>query len=289
MLKRFCIATMVLMVTVMVTTSGFSTIIVGAKGGYFVWNPFLKDLLSEMSAMAGRDMGDVKKGTGVLAGPVFSVSLTDDLSLSVSGLFGIQDSQWKDDVVSGSNFEHSTNSFHEKRYDIDSAINYILTSNIKLFAGYKYQYVDVDTFDHFTVEYDTSSISSFQISSTRWKSRSHGPALGIGLSYPIDETYFITSNVSVIYFFPTTLDSKTKSKLNFTGTLEYDEYSSDIDISQWGINVEPAIGAKISESIIGTVGVRFQWLSMKLENSTFQSDRLNDYLYGIFVSVMYVY
>jgi|GEM_PF-7086039 len=36
MLKRFCIATIVFAVTVMVTTSGFSTIIVGAKGGYFV-------------------------------------------------------------------------------------------------------------------------------------------------------------------------------------------------------------------------------------------------------------
>ncbi len=287
MLKRFCIATIVFAVTVMVTTSGFSTIIVGAKGGYFIWRPFLKDI-------SAPGMKGVKDGTGALAGPVFSLSFTDDLSLSVSGLFGAQDARWDKDMVDGTDLVHRSYSFHEKRYDIDSAINYTITPNFKIFAGYKYQFVDVNKFKEFSLWYNTTQINSAGISSMRWKSHAHGPALGIGLSYPFNETYFITSNFSVIYFFNSNYDTKSNYKEISMGSITTGSDSEKLEFLQWGVNVEPAIGAKISESIIGTVGVRFQWLSMEMKDDkpkmdVEKGDRFNDYLYGIFVSVMYVY
>ncbi|MGQ9843577.1 MAG: hypothetical protein ACUVRK_08415 [Spirochaetota bacterium] len=62
---------------------------------------------------------------------------------------------------------------------------------------------------------------------------------------------------------------------------------------QYGINLEPSIGAKISQSVIGTVGARVVWTSYKLEDDHQQiklskGEVLNDYLYGIFVSVVYM-
>jgi hypothetical protein len=77
------------------------------------------------------------------------------------------------------------------------------------------------------------------------------------------------------------------------GSITTGSDSEKLEFLQWGVNVEPAIGAKISESIIGTVGVRFQWLSMEMKDDkpkmdVEKGDRFNDYLYGIFVSVMCV-
>lgn len=285
MVKRLCIATIVFTVTVMIATAGFSTIIVGAKGGYFVWSPFLKDI-------SAPGMKGVKNGTGALAGPVFSLSFTEDLSLSVAGLFGTQDALWDNDRLNSGNYEHRSYTFHENRYDIDSAINYALTSNIKLFIGYKYQFVDVNKFKEFVIRYTDTGLDNAEINSMRMKSHAHGPALGIGLSYPFNETFFATSNFSVIYFFNSDYDIKENHKY-ITNTIDTGSGSTTLDFLQWGVNVEPAIGAKISESIIGTVGVRFQWLSMSLKKDEGdmgdKGDQFNDYLYGVFVSVMYLY
>lgn len=55
----------------------------GIRGGYFAWQPFLKDI-------GASGMSDIKWGTGVLYGPIFSVMFTDELTLSVSSLMGKQ-------------------------------------------------------------------------------------------------------------------------------------------------------------------------------------------------------
>jgi len=56
---------------------------VGAKSGYYVWVPYFRD-------MKGSGIEDIDSGSGVLYGPVVSVLITPDLSLSVAGLFGSQ-------------------------------------------------------------------------------------------------------------------------------------------------------------------------------------------------------
>ncbi|MCX8125303.1 MAG: hypothetical protein N3F66_14235 [Spirochaetes bacterium] len=53
----------------------------GIRTGYFAWQPFLKDI-------SASGMNDIKWGTGILYGPIFSIMLTDDFSISVSTLFG---------------------------------------------------------------------------------------------------------------------------------------------------------------------------------------------------------
>ncbi len=59
----------------------------GVRAGYFAWQPFLKDI-------GASGMSDITWGTGMLYGPIFSVMFTDDLSISVSALFGKQSTHW---------------------------------------------------------------------------------------------------------------------------------------------------------------------------------------------------
>ena len=60
--------------------------IVGAKGGYSVWQPYFKDV--------GGFFENIETGTGVLYGPVLSAIITEDLSFSLAGLTGEQSTQW---------------------------------------------------------------------------------------------------------------------------------------------------------------------------------------------------
>ncbi|NMB65605.1 MAG: hypothetical protein GYA16_12135 [Spirochaetes bacterium] len=268
---------------VFVNSISFATIMIGAKGGYFFWRPMLKD--------SGADWASsVENGSGILAGPVISLSLSDDLALTIAGLFGNQSSNWDVNGTEGSNNIHGQYTFNAKRYDIDSAINYTLTPNIKIFAGYKYQYFNVD-FKQFKVGY-TNVIDFSSIEKVTYESPSHGPAVGIGLGTALNESYFITGNLSFIYFIQSSIDIKMNGK-EINTTINSYSGTESIDFVQYGINFEPAIGAKISESVIGTIGTRLVWTSYKLKEDHLQmglkkGDVWNDYLYGVFVSVVYM-
>jgi len=78
-----------------------------------------------------------------------------------------------------------------------------------------------------------------------------------------------------------------------TGVPSYEIRKVTLDATQFGVNFEPSVGAKISESVIGTLGARLVWTRMK-EKEDHPNDYIkkgdvwNDYLYGIFVSVMYM-
>lgn len=121
---------------------------VGAKGGYFVWRPLIKDVNADWAS-------SVKNGTGMLAGPIISLSVTKDLELTFAGLIGKQNSSWDENTMDGSNPVHAKYTWDAKRYDTDSAINYSLTPHIRIFAGYKYQYFNIE-FEQFQVSYNSS-------------------------------------------------------------------------------------------------------------------------------------
>lgn len=283
MVKKFYFI-MIMALFLLIHSMSFATVMLGAKGGYFMWRPMLKDAGADWSSSA-------KNGTGMLAGPVISLSLTDDLAVTVAGLFGKQSSSWDMDEISGTD-THGQYIFDAIRYDVDSALNYTLTPNIKIFAGYKYQYFNVD-FKQFVIQYSSSGVSYSSIETATYESPAHGPALGIGLATALNETYFITGNLSFIYFIQSSIDLKADGKeIDGSGIRPYLNKET-LKFVQYGINFEPAIGAKISESIIATLGARIVWTSytLKEDHSQMQlskGDVWNDYLYGVFVSVVYM-
>jgi hypothetical protein len=259
----------------------------GVKGGYFVWDPFIKRIgVSQFE--------QIDTGSGVLYGPVFSILFAADLSLSVSGLFGTQSAYWTSiDYYEGStNPRTGTFSLEMDRIDVDTALSYRLTENLKIFAGYKYQR-SVMTQEAVTYERGSSDITT-RYENVEITMPVNGPALGLGVSAPLGERYFLAANLSALYMI---------GKFDFKGyELEYQGSTpavpskdstnkiTGIKLNIRGINFEPTIGASMGDGMpIFTLGLRGQWSQTKIVDGDEIVDEekwCNDYQYGIFVSIV---
>jgi hypothetical protein len=266
--------------------------ILGAKSGYFIWKPYFKEV-----GAAGFDQ--MNEGTGVLYGPVVSLLFTPDLSLSASLLTGRQSAHWQAmmDDYSATQKVTGNYSFDVTRADVDSALSYQLTDNFKMFAGYKYFYLK---FKGKTTEIRTNlpgnSLAEIDVSKGDITTPFHGPALGVGFSQVLGGGYFITANISVAYM---------RGYFKFGSRVSYDYDGTNLvidppdppqrfDMKQIGFNFEPAVGINLGEGMpIITLGFRYQYLRLQFMEGTsgpdpMPDDWLNDYLYGAFVSVMYL-
>ena len=241
----------------------------------------------------------IDHGDGVLAGPVIGIPIGDMMSISLSGLFGKQSTHWSlpyDNRIfdTGSAIpSEGTYMFDEIRYDIDAALSFNVLEHVKIFAGYKYQYLDI-TFEFTEVRWDTNAIISYNTVNATFPS--HCIAAGVGLNYTFSDIFFVTGNLSLLYGlqseFDITLESEERDN---NGNLTSSSFKENkiFSFRLWGINAEPSIGAKIGSSLIGTLGARFQFLQYESERTEINTginkgDKLNDYLYGIFVGVMYL-
>ena len=82
--KLLIAAVMVFVISAPAFTMNF---IVGAKSGYYVWEPYIKDI-------GASGFAQIDQGAGMLYGPVISAMFTGDLSLSLAVLTGEQSTQW---------------------------------------------------------------------------------------------------------------------------------------------------------------------------------------------------
>lgn len=265
--------------------------IIGAKGGYYVWRPFLRDI-------PGNEFSTLESGTGALAGPILGISFTDDITFSVSGLFGEQTAQWSMGNTFNENdgkYESTTSYMREQRYDIDTALSYQILKDLRLFIGYKYQYLDVEWISARRQAGDATSMS-YQENTVEFKIPLHGIAMGGSYAVPISDLYFFSMTFSGLFMRGTFKYSSSATKYRtyestaITGTAQGE--SENIDMQQAGFNIEPAIGIRTGGPII-TLGVRYQYLRSQFYNrestsSDGPSDNwMNDHLYGVFIAVMF--
>lgn len=266
---------------------------IGAKGGYYVWRPFFRELDAAF-------MNDIEDGQGALYGPIFSLIITPDISISAAVLTGKQSAHWYspnqydpdlDLKKSGTYFVDT------KRTDYDSAISYRIIRNLKIFVGYKYH--DIKSKFTYTERRYGDNEKVVHEQELNIKTPSHGPALGIGLSFPIGN-YFIAANISGLYM---------KGELEVKGDMysyqinpeeDFEDpalgepYKESSDIKQLGFNFEPTIGFKAGSNFpIVTLGFRYQLLRTKFlddfEVAPEDGGYINDHLYGAFVSVILVF
>jgi hypothetical protein len=287
-MKKFF--TVILMISA-ITAGTFSTasatdFLIGVKGGYYSWDPFIKRIgVSQFE--------DIDRGNGALYGPVFSVLFTPDLSLSLSGLFGQQSTSWTSiDYNEGSgNPRSGTFTFDVTRIDIDSALSYRLTDNFKIIAGYKYQNM---VMEQEAVTYERSTIITTRHEYNKLTLPVNGPALGLGISAPMGDRYFFAANLSALYMWGK-LDFKrheTEYKSDSLPGPSKDDSGSmkNIKVEIRGINFEPTIGASMGEGMpIFTLGIRTQWTQLKIiDADKIEADKkwCNDYQYGLFVSIV---
>ncbi len=263
--------------------------IVGAKAGYYGWEPYLKEL-------KGSGFSEIDVGTGVLYGPVFSVLFTPDVSLSLAALTGIQSTHWSAqyDPYDGY-YLAATYFFESRRTDVDSALSYRIMQNLKVFLGYKYQYIK-STLQYTELRTDAAkNITDINLFDMDLKTLSHGPALGIGYSLPLGKSFFVTANLSGLYMWGY-FEGEDKFLYNyssFTTPNPGTPVDVKIDTRQMGLNFEPTVGFSVGESgLIFTLGFRYQWLRTEFLDDFEPGEKLgdaNDYLYGVFVSVLYAF
>lgn len=274
--------------------------ILGARGGFFFWRPFYKDL------PAGAGFEDIRTGHGGLYGPIISIGFTEKIYFSVSGLFGEQTTQWHSwggygISDGGEPYQFSLVSYVEaRRSDIDSAVSYAVTPEFRFFIGYKFQYMKVNW-------YKTARYYSINQNQTRNRDEEfeftvplNGVAIGCNYAANLTDLYFFSVNISGVYTRGLFQVDQIATKYNNTGLEPPQvnepnpaESSMDIDVHQYGVNFEPSLGIRTSGPLIA-IGLRYQLLrtqfyNLSATNNDGPDDRwMNDHLYGVFVSVMYV-
>ncbi|HPQ55415.1 MAG TPA: hypothetical protein PK253_19340 [Spirochaetota bacterium] len=266
--------------------------IIGAKGGYFVWEPFFKDIYHQ----------DVKNGTGALFGPILGIAFTPDLTVSVSGLFGEQSSHWDQGNSyrpERQRYESGTSYMEAFRYDIDTALSYRVLTPLRVFIGYKYQRLDYSLIQSDRKVYDSdptnirSSSDEMIIDVER-----HGPALGFNVTMPLTRSFFFSMTFSGLYSVGT-FEFEERSRIYESTTAQEAQFGTEepvrtfsFDVREYGINLEPVLGVQV-ESVIINLGLRYQYIKSKIRNTDAPDDVdlpdwMDDRLYGVFMSVMFV-
>jgi hypothetical protein len=272
--------------------------ILGAKAGYYVWIPYFKE-------MKGSGVEEIDRGAGILYGPIVSVLFTPDLSFSVALLTGRQSAYWSNmntEKTFGGEDITSTGTFYAYmlRTDVDSALSYRVSERFKIIAGYKYQHVRTYLKATFReVRTDGEYLAQGDV---RILTPSHGPALGLGFTQPLGDVFFAAVNLSGLYMW---------SKLDFERN-QWDGYIPDgvksfefspsqvqtktLETRQIGLNLEPSFGANIQKNFLFTLGFRFQWVQTEFVDDPViggvkiaPDGWISDYIYGVFVSAMYLF
>lgn len=261
----------------------------GAKAGYYYWEPYYKGL--EMTGAS-----DIGWGSGALYGPIMSVVFIPDISFSIAGLAGKQSSQAhvvERDYNGGK--QYGTSYFKVFRVDIDSALSYRLNEFFKIFGGYKYQYLDV-TWRYTSVRTNASGmVTEVQVEQLdNMKNKLHGPALGFGYSIPLSGKYFLAANISGLYMIGKApfKGSSYSTDNSSTDPITYNKQeTTNIKLRQCGFNFEPSIGMAPEGGFpIISLGFRYQrlWVKMECDDPKFPapSHWVPDTIIGVFVSAL---
>ena len=298
-MKRCFLLLVILILAPSIAAPAFAMdVMVGAKAGYYIWSPFYKD------GVGASGMNDIDYGAGVLAGPIFSLLITSDLTFSLAGLAGRQSTHWQTkfkeyDFESGNKNISGGYYFDALRIDIDTALSYRISDIVKVFAGYKLLYLKTDyKYTELRSDLGTNDLEEVDMMDTTFVTPLHGPALGIGVSLPLSERVFVSANISGLYMIGTFDDTKNKvysyNPENFQlpplDTNEPDFKKTSME--QFGLNVEPAIGFNPGNGLpLISLGFRFQWMRVHFteKNQELPDDWFDDYLYGVFVSAVYVF
>ncbi len=300
-LRVALISGMISVIFLLCTTSVFAIdYVLGARAGFFFWRPFYKDMPS------GTGLDDIRTGHGGLYGPILAVNFTEQITLSVSGLFGQQTTQWHtwdgyNVSNEGTQYQYSRTSYVEaNRYDVDSALSYALIRGLHIFIGYKFQYMGMDWYSTERIYLITDNRTEIRNDKFEFKVPFNGFALGIGYSANLSNLYYFTISLSGIYARGQFKVYQISTEYNDTGFVPSTptepnprDESQNIKIHEYGINIEPSVGIRTPGPLV-TLGIRYQLLRNQFYNLDSSGgdgpdDRwMNDHLYGIFVSVMYV-
>ncbi|MCX7679124.1 MAG: hypothetical protein N2316_07875 [Spirochaetes bacterium] len=287
-----------LVVFVFTTSPAFPfDIAIGAKAGYFAWLPMYADMGT------GGAIEDIRWGAGILYGPIISIGFTPEISLSMAGLMGRQVTSWDSRFRSRSIYNEieilsGNYDFDVFRGDFDSVLIYRLTTNFRIFAGYKYLLMKTElSFSEIRTNPSDNSIDFIEIINLKLNHFGHGPAFGIGYSYPFGSPFFMAITLSGVYMwgeFEFEAVESYQNEQNFIRPKPESELpvGKRVPITHAGINVEPSIGMAPGEGMpIVMLGVRYQHFLIKIEDipNVIPEKWMNDKMVGLFVSAVFTF
>lgn len=228
-------------------TAGAVNLSAGVSIWYVWWEPTWLDSLKNPSDTT--DSIDLKFSPEFMAGPAISIKLTPEINLSSVFMYS---SLFKVEKTTNNNrgtFFDTTDDYTAKetleitKYDLDTTLSYALNETFKIFAGIKYQGYNYDD-----VYYDISSGVVSTPISFKIKTKSTGPGIGMGITYPLINNFYLLANVSGIYMYnTTTMPYIKKQSYDITG------YSGSVSLSWY----------KESWSTTFSLGGRYQYLHYK--------------------------
>lgn len=226
--KMFFVLVAVFIFTAIPLSSYALDVSIGASGWYANWDFSEKD---------SPDSKDPDFNSTFLYGPVLSLKFSPDWSFSTTFLYG------KFEMTQSMGETDAETTFDLTRMDSDSAINYSINRYFKIFAGFKYM---------------SYSLDSYSMSLTH---DGYGPGLGIGISIPLFDNFYLLGNVSGMYLRGNEKQDNLSSDTGLTTSTKNDHietgYNSNLSLAYY---ISPA-------STTITVGYRYQYFTSKAKGA----------------------
>jgi len=179
---------------------------------------------------------DVDFDPTILYGPILTLGFSPQWSLSGVFLYG----KYKESSDGGPG--------EISRFDSDVALNYSISTYIKVFAGFKYMGYSFDDGDH----------------------AGYGPGFGISLIAPLTDTFFLIGNLSGLYIWG-----------------HHKDTNNDFDYTEPGFNAGVALAYHFTgASTIVSLGGRYQFFKTQPDNSSADNENKHTF-YGVTLSAIY--
>lgn len=270
----FITGTLVLAVSPFKSYAG--TVFVGAKAWYAEWDSGILDWLendigisfsqNRLSFKAERDVGD-----GYLVGPMIGYQ-TDDRKWSFSFAPMIV-SDFSQDWDGSAGAMTISGDVELERQDYDLAATYSLSDYFKVFAGYKFQDMEMN----FNLTYNSGlggQTDTFDV-----EAQAHIPTFGAGVAYPVHKKVVIGGQAGVMY-----------PMLDMKITNENDETDDIIPHSRLGYNTEATITFMPVDQFIIQAGYRYQeWTFKGRGPGRTKIIKSTDETYGPTLSMVYMF
>ncbi len=179
-----------------------------------------------------------------LYGPVLGINFTPTVSLTSVFLYGEFDMGDDDDDGDSNEIE---------RYDSDTALNFALSRYVKLFGGLKYMGYDWESGEHI----------------------GYGPALGIALTVPLFDNFYLLINASGMYLWGTH-----EEKDDDSGEKIEEDYNEP------GFNTNLSIAYYIAPASLSIIlGGRYQYFKTEQDND--EGGDMEHTFYGVTLTAVY--
>ncbi|MBN1898553.1 MAG: hypothetical protein JW827_07220, partial [Spirochaetes bacterium] len=237
----------------------------GAKMWIVDWDPFFKEPMTIAHGLTGVTK-DFDLEPAVMAGPTLSFlfgnfGIATSLSYGVFKGYSLMEGY---ETTNPSKTRINKGTITANRLDLDASLSFRLVSQLRIFAGYKFQNFEVTRLD-FDAGITNAAYDDVHVNDMTVKSALSGPGGGIGYTHNFGN-FFIGATVAAVLL-TGDYDPDTEDKIETSKSISEKMFPSDwgMEVSAVGITVEPQFGFRAGDRSILLLGLRYQNLQSKIK------------------------